>query len=43
VVDEVHAEHILKGTFVSCLTSGCAALDNLIVLTSPTKPSTWAG
>lgn len=25
VVDEVHAEHILDGTFVSCLTSGCAA------------------
>ncbi|HHU8024694.1 TPA: aminotransferase class I/II-fold pyridoxal phosphate-dependent enzyme, partial [Escherichia coli] len=37
VVDEVHAEHILDGKFVSCLTSGCAAQDNLIVLTSPNK------
>ena len=43
VVDEVHAEHILKGTFVSCLTSGCAALDNLIVLTSPNKAFNRAG
>ena len=37
VVDEVHAEHILDGKFVSCLTSGCAAQDNLLVLTSPNK------
>ncbi|SAJ09471.1 class I and II aminotransferase [Enterobacter cloacae] len=43
VVDEVHAEHILDGTFVSCLTSGCAAQDNLIVLTSPNKAFNLGG
>lgn len=43
VVDEVHAEHILDGEFVSCLTSGCAAPDNLIVLTSPNKAFNLGG
>lgn len=43
VVDEVHAEHILDGTFISCLTPGCAALDNVIVLTSPNKAFNLGG
>lgn len=43
VVDEVHAEHILDGKFVSCLSSGCAALDNVIVLTSPNKAFNLGG
>ena len=43
VVDEVHAEHILDGKFASCLTSGCAAQDNLIVLTSPNKAFNLGG
>jgi len=43
VVDEVHAEHILDGTFVSCLSPGCAAQDNLILLTSPNKAFNLGG
>lgn len=43
MVDEVHAEHILDGQFVSCLTPGGAALDNLIVLTSPNKAFNLGG
>lgn len=43
MVDEVHAEHILDGQFVSCLTPGCAAPDNLIVLTSPNKAFNLGG
>lgn len=37
VVDEVHAEHLLEGKFVSCLTPESADADNLILLTSPNK------
>lgn len=43
VVDEVHAEHLLEGEFTSCLASGCAALDNLILLTSPNKAFNLGG
>lgn len=43
MIDEVHAEHILDGQFVSCLMPGCAALDNLIVLTSPNKAFNLGG
>lgn len=43
VVDEVHAEHLLEGTFTSCLASGCAAPDNLILLTSPNKAFNLGG
>ncbi|MDR2217206.1 MAG: PatB family C-S lyase [Yokenella regensburgei] len=43
VIDEVHAEHILDGQFVSCLSTGAAALDNLIVLTSPNKAFNLGG
>ena len=43
VVDEVHAEHILEGAFTSCLADGCAAQDNLILLTSPNKAFNLGG
>ena len=43
VVDEVHAEHILEGIFVSSLTPGCAAHENLILLTSPNKAFNLGG
>ncbi|MBB1202572.1 putative C-S lyase [Enterobacteriaceae bacterium 89] len=43
MIDEVHAEHILEGTFVSSLASGCAAHDNLILLTSPNKAFNLGG
>lgn len=37
VVDEVHCEHIMAGSFVSALQLPACYLDNLIVLTSPNK------
>lgn len=43
VVDEVHAEHLLDGKFTSCLASGAAAQDNLILLTSPNKAFNLGG
>lgn len=43
VVDEVHAEHLLEGEFVSSLAPGCTALDNLILLTSPNKAFNLGG
>ncbi|AYN27777.1 putative C-S lyase [Buttiauxella sp. 3AFRM03] len=43
VVDEVHAEHLLEGKFISCLASGCTELDNLILLTSPNKAFNLGG
>lgn len=43
VVDEVHAEHVLKGKFSSCLTPGSATLENLILLTSPNKAFNLGG
>ncbi|EBY0371288.1 MalY/PatB family protein [Salmonella enterica] len=43
VVDEVHAEHLLDGEFTSCLASGAAAQDNLILLTSPNKAFNLGG
>ncbi|VUS80959.1 MalY/PatB family protein [Klebsiella spallanzanii] len=43
VVDEVHAEHLLEGEFTSCLASGGAAQDNLILLTSPNKAFNLGG
>ncbi|QMH34051.1 putative C-S lyase [Escherichia coli] len=43
VVDEVHAEHLLEGEFVSCLATGCADHDNLVLLTSPNKAFNLGG
>ncbi|EGO8361299.1 putative C-S lyase [Escherichia coli] len=43
VVDEVHAEHLLEGEFVSCLACGSADADNLILLTSPNKAFNLGG
>lgn len=43
VVDEVHAEHLLKGKFTSCLTLDATAQDNLILLTSPNKAFNLGG
>lgn len=43
VIDEVHAEHVLYGTFTSCLQPDCAAPENLILLTSPNKAFNLGG
>ncbi|MDU7483062.1 MAG: PatB family C-S lyase [Hafnia alvei] len=43
VIDEVHAEHILHGTFINALNEGCAHADNLILLTSPNKAFNLGG
>lgn len=37
VVDEVHSEHIIQGTFTSCLQLPAKYYSNLIMLTSPNK------
>ncbi|WP_317419168.1 MULTISPECIES: PatB family C-S lyase [unclassified Morganella (in: enterobacteria)] len=43
VIDEVHAEHVLYGSFTGCLRPGCAAPENLILLTSPNKAFNLGG